>query len=205
MDDYRVINGIWWDERAPVHAASVGYGLSQFVADPEHISDVVRFDLPRLGDVRGLRGVHLQCHIGTDTVSLARLGARMTGLDMSEPALVEARCLALAEARTDGLLALEYTYFERPEPDVFEDEGTYVPTDIPIVSTRNVSWNHGLGEIITALMDAGMQLTLLEEHDSVPWEAIPGQMEEIIPNEWRIIVRPWRVPHSYTLGAIRER
>ena len=40
------------------------------------LSDVVRFDLPRLGDIAGLRGVHLQCHIGTDTVSLARLGAR---------------------------------------------------------------------------------------------------------------------------------
>ena len=44
--------------------------------------------------VDGLRGVHLQCHIGTDTVSLARLGARMTGLDFSPAALVEARRLA---------------------------------------------------------------------------------------------------------------
>ena len=62
---------------------------SEFVADPDYLSDVVRFDLPRLGDVAGLRGVHLQCHIGTDTVSLARLGARMTGLDFS-PAAVDA-------------------------------------------------------------------------------------------------------------------
>ena len=51
--------------------------------DPAYLSDVVRFDLPLLGDIDGLRGVHLQCHIGTDTVSLARLGARMTGLDFS--------------------------------------------------------------------------------------------------------------------------
>ena len=47
--------------------------------DPAHLSDVVTFDLPLLGDIAGLRGVHLQCHIGTDTVSLARLGATMTG------------------------------------------------------------------------------------------------------------------------------
>ncbi len=65
-----------WDERAPAHAASADYGFARFAEDPEHLSDVVRFDLPRLGDVRGLDGVHLQCHIGTDTVSLARLGAR---------------------------------------------------------------------------------------------------------------------------------
>ena len=91
-------------------------------------------------------------------------------------------------------------YFERPEPEVFDEEGTYVPTDVPIASTRNYSWNHGLGEIVTALMDAGMQLTMLEEHDSVPWEALPGQMEEVVPNEWRVIDRPWRVPTATPSG-----
>src|SRR5438093_691870 len=70
------------------------YGFDRFATDPAYLSQVVRFDLPRLGDVRGLDGVHLQCHIGTDTVSLERLGARMTGLDFSEPALEEARRLA---------------------------------------------------------------------------------------------------------------
>ncbi|MEZ4595463.1 MAG: hypothetical protein R3C32_00790 [Chloroflexota bacterium] len=39
------------------------------------------------------------------------------------------------------------------------------------------SWNHGLGEIVTALLDAGMRITMLEEHDSVPWDALPGRME----------------------------
>ena len=77
-EDYRTINRANWDERAPAHAASPDYGLPRFEA-PEFISDVVRFDLPRLGDIAGLRGVHLQCHIGTDTISLVRLGARMTG------------------------------------------------------------------------------------------------------------------------------
>ena len=50
-----------------------------------------------------------------------------------------------------------------------------------------------------------MQLTMLEEHDSVPWDALPGQMERIDSNEWRLIDRPWRLPHSYTLQAIRTR
>jgi SAM-dependent methyltransferase len=275
MDDYRVVNGIWWDERAAAHAASPGYGLARFAADPDHISNVVRFDRPRLGDIRGLRGVHLQCHIGTDTVSLARLGARMTGLDLSVPAIVEARRLAvsagadvdfvqselyealdvlepgsfdlvftgigalcwlpdirgwarivssllrpggrlflreghpvlwsLSETRTDGVLALEYAYFERPEPEVFEEEGSYVDTDVPLISTRNYYFSHGMGEIVTALLDAGMQLTMLEEHDSVPWEALPGQMEQVVTNEWRLIDRPWRLPHTYTLQAVRVR
>ena len=94
MVDYSAVNRAMWDDRAPAHAAAPEYAVEQFVADPELLSDVVRFDLPRLGDLRGLRGAHLQCHIGTDTVSLARLGARMTGLDFSPAALAEARRLA---------------------------------------------------------------------------------------------------------------
>ena len=54
----------------------------------------MRFDRPLLGDVTGLTGIHLQCHIGTDTLSLARLGARMTGLDLSPVSLEQARRLA---------------------------------------------------------------------------------------------------------------
>ena len=90
MDPFRAVNRLNWDERAPAHARSADYGFERFAADPTFLSHVVRFDLPRLGDIAGLRGVHLQCHIGTDTVSLARLGARMTGLDFSAPAILEA-------------------------------------------------------------------------------------------------------------------
>jgi len=94
MDRYTDFNRSSWDERAPAHAASRDYGVDRFVDDPEFLSEVVRFDLPRLGDVRGVRGVHLQCHIGTDTISLARLGARMTGLDFSPASLEQARLLS---------------------------------------------------------------------------------------------------------------
>ena len=66
---------------------------------------MVSFDRPLLGDLAGLRGVHLQCHIGTDTVSLARLGAHMTGLDFSEPALESARALAAAARRRRAVRA----------------------------------------------------------------------------------------------------
>jgi hypothetical protein len=58
VDDYLTVNKALWDDRAPAHAASPDYGLDQFVADPGHLSHVVRFDRPRLGDLAGLRGVH---------------------------------------------------------------------------------------------------------------------------------------------------
>src|ERR1700759_3709110 len=96
MPDHAASNRAMWDERAPAHAKSPDYAVAQFAADAEFLSHVVRFDRPRLGDIRGRQGVHLQCHIGTDTVSLSRLGARMTGLDFSVASLEEARSLARA-------------------------------------------------------------------------------------------------------------
>jgi SAM-dependent methyltransferase len=272
-ESYLSVNRAAWDERAPAHAASPGYAVDRFLADPGFISDVGRFDLPRLGEITGLRGVHLQCHIGTDTVSLARLGARMTGFDFSPPALAEARRLsALVGAhvdfvegdvydaaallgpgvfdlvftgigalcwlpdvrrwadvvadllapggrlfirdghpmlwtladRRDNLLVVEDTYFEREEPTIADEPGTYVETDATFDHNTTHSWNHGLGEIVSALVGAGLAITMLVEHDSVPWEALPGQMELVGGGEWRLVDRPWRLPHTYTLQAVKS-
>lgn len=86
-----------WDNRAQVHEAA--YGLERF-ADPDFISSVVSDDARVLrehlgpGGLKGLDLIHLQCHLGTDTVSLARLGATVTGLDFSPASLAVARRLA---------------------------------------------------------------------------------------------------------------
>jgi SAM-dependent methyltransferase len=272
-DDYRTLNRASWDERAPAHAASPDYGFERFRTDPSFLSDVVRFDRPLLGSVEGLRGVHLQCHIGTDTVSLARLGARMTGLDFSSASVEQARRLAaaagadvefleadvysaadvlpshafdlvftgvgalcwlpdirrwagvvarllapggrlflreghpvlwsLADPGPDGRLVVEHPYFERAEPTVWDEGGTYVDTDVVFEHNVTHEWNHGLGEIVTALLDEGLELTGLVEHDSVPWDALPGLMEQVEGGEWRLVDRPWRLPHTYTLQAVR--
>jgi hypothetical protein len=49
-----------------------------------------------------------------------------------------------------------------------------------------------------------MALLSLAEHDSVPWEALPGQMVKDDSGEWRLADRPWRVAASYTLQAVRR-
>jgi len=100
MDHFRDTNLECWEERAPAHAASPDYAVDRLATEPDHLSAVVRFDLPRLGSIAGLDVVHLQCHIGTDTVSLAKLSASVTGLDFSPNALAQARALA-ARARLD--------------------------------------------------------------------------------------------------------
>ena len=105
---------------------------------------------------------------------------------------------------TDGArMLIEYPYFERPEPLVFEDATTYVQTDAVFTATQGITWSHGIGETITALQDAGLEFTRLAEHDSVPWEAIPGQMTCDEAGEWRLTERPWRLAASFTLQARR--
>jgi hypothetical protein len=75
--------------------------------------------------------------------------------------------------------------------------------DVTFTHTASHCWNHGLGEIVTALLDTGLILTQLVEHDSVPWNALPGQMSQLANGEWRVTDRPARLPHTYTLQACK--
>lgn len=212
--------------------------------------------------------MHLQCHIGTDTLSLARLGAaQVAGLDLSPASLLEARKLAsdaaggggcgeklafvegdvyaapdlLGEGEWDVVftgigalgwlpdirrwaetvaallkpggelfireghpvlfaigdrdpskLVVEYPYFETAEPIVSDEPSTYVRLEMEgktFEARKTVEWNHGLGEIVTALLGVGMRITMLEEHRSVPWNALPGQMVDVGEGKlWLILV-----------------
>ncbi|MGW4098046.1 class I SAM-dependent methyltransferase [Mycobacterium sp. NPDC004974] len=96
-----------WDERADIHARSQMYDVEGFLADRSMISSVVRNDLsvmqPHLpsSGVTGRSLLHLQCHIGTDTVSWARLGAvNVTGLDLSPNSLRHAQRIAETDCQT---------------------------------------------------------------------------------------------------------
>ena len=273
MDGFAETNRRMWDERAPAHAASPGYQVERLLADPAALSEVVAFDRPRFGELAGLDVLHLQCHIGTDTLSLARLGAAsVSGLDFSAPALAAARALAVAagvaieyveadayaaaevlgagrfdlvytgvgalcwlpeiarwadvvarllrpggrlflreghpvmwavdEERSDGLLALRYPYFEQAEPERFESPGTYVETAAVLRENVSYEWNHGIGEIVTALLAAGFRLTMLIEHDTLPWVAFPDRMDDVGGGEHRLREGASLLPLSYTLQAV---
>ena len=109
---------------------------------------------------------------------------------------------AIDESRTADLM-IGYPYFEQPEPIVDANPGTYVATEAEFAQNVTHNWNHGLGEILTALLDVGMQLTGLAEHQSLPWAALPGQMVAGDLGEWQLIDRPWRLACSYTLQAVK--
>jgi len=228
-----------WDESVPIHVASEGYDVDGFLKGEKSLYAV---EVEEVGDVRGKSLLHLQCHFGVDTLNWARLGATVTGLDFSEPAVAQARKLAeqigadgatfvqsdvyaareavqghfdvvytgigalcwlhdirewakivahflapggfvyvyeghpvlwaLDDAREDGQLVLTEPYFERAEPSEYEGEYTYVDGP-PLKNTRDYEWNHGIGEIVTALIDAGLRLEFLHEHREVAWQALP--------------------------------
>jgi len=221
----------------------------------------------------GLEVLHLKCHIGTDTLSLARLGCRrVVGLDFSAPAREAAGHLArqcgatidyveselydaveavggerfdlvytgigalcwlpdirrwartvsallrpggrlfmreghpmlwaLSDPRPDGLLVVEYPYFETDGVHLSELY-SYVEHDEPLASPDFVHFNHGLGQVITALMDAGMALTAIEEHDSAPWNALGDAMEEDGHGEFRLRNDSSRLAATYTVQATK--
>jgi len=270
-DEHFEANRRNWDERSHLHAPSIGYDIRRLVSGADELSDVVAFDRQYLGDLTGLRVVHLQCHIGTDTLSLARLGADVVGLDQSGESLGYARSL-FEETGTDGSfvegnvydapallgtrfdlvytgvgalnwlpsidrwaaviasllepggrlyireghpmlgaldddastgLRVTYPYFETEQPLVFDEETTYVDTDGTISNTRTYEWNHGLGEIFTALTGHGLTVTLLREHRGLEWKMFDHMVEDQrqwkLPPEQRDLV-----PMMYSLMAVKS-
>lgn len=91
MDDWLAANRENWDDRTRVHLASEFYDVEGWLRDGRPVR---AYEREALGDVTGLSLVHLQCHFGLDTLTWARAGARVTGLDFSSEAIDAARDLA---------------------------------------------------------------------------------------------------------------
>jgi SAM-dependent methyltransferase len=234
-EDWRDLNRAWWDERVPVHVASNFYDAEGFKAGKSHLRP---FELDEVGDVTGRSLVHLQCHFGLDTLSWARRGARVTGLDFSEPAMAAARRLAadtgldaefvhsdvyeapsalggrrfdivytglgalnwlpdltrwartaaglvapggffylaefhpLTQVMADEDLSFERSYFDRTGTR-WDDDFTYTDGPAKLSDTITWEWNHGLGDVVSALIDAGLRIEMLHEHDFTLFERWP--------------------------------
>ena len=245
---YLDINRAWWNERAPLHVAGAEYGVERWKAGGEKLRP---FELTELGGHRGGVGgktlVHPQCHFGLDTLSWARHGAQVTGLDFSEPAISAARTLA-ADAGIDaefvcgevydatdllggrtfdivytGLgainwlpdisrwantmaslvapggtfylaefhpyayqfamsstpeLRVEYPYFRPPgEPadwgEWAYETGSYGAPGAVTMHNRTVEWIHTLGDVVSAIIAAGLRIEFLHEHPQTLFGLFP--------------------------------
>ena len=81
MDRYTADNLANWNDRVPIHVSSDLYQIDELASEPDHLSSIVKFDRDYLGDVSGKTLLHPQCHFGNDTLSWAKLGATVTGIE----------------------------------------------------------------------------------------------------------------------------
>jgi 2-polyprenyl-3-methyl-5-hydroxy-6-metoxy-1,4-benzoquinol methylase len=237
MDDFFATNRRNWDERVPIHLRdNTGtYQIDAFLAGADTLYPI---EASEIGDVSGKRLLHLQCHIGLDTLSLARRGAHATGLDFSPSAIEAARELArrtgmatrfvegnVYDAATlapepfdivystwgtvtwlpdvvrwaqmiagalapggffyladdhpaaqmleqiDGALVATYPWQTPADsPLMFEANTSYAGDRTELANIKSYQWIHPLSEILSALLDAGLSIEMLHEHDRLPWK-----------------------------------
>src|SRR5689334_11895195 len=91
-NDYVKANKKWWNDVTPIHAKSKLYNLSTFKKGK---SSLEKIELEELGNlVKGKTLLHPMCHFGMDTLSWARKGATVTGVDLSDKAIEYAKQLS---------------------------------------------------------------------------------------------------------------
>lgn len=262
-----------WDSRTPIHLASRFYGVD----DPARRAEdwFGPFEWDDLGPLAGRDLIHLQCHLGTETVAFARKGARTVGLDFSGESITAAHRIAeqqgvdvdyvqadvydaatvLAGRQFDivytGKGAVCYLPDLRPWAAVINDllrprgqvyivefhpvlqslspkpspgdgpelllrqdylegrgaierKSAFTYTDGPALqeATRAYEWRHGLGEVVTALVEAGLTITRLRETELLPWP----RWERMVRDEsgwWRLPPTDPLIPLLYGLTAIK--
>lgn len=256
-------NRAHWDEIAPVHLRA--YRVDELLAGISQIDEIQKEELY---PIDGKKLLHLQCHIGTDTLSLALDGAKVTGVDFSSQSIHIARELAqkmnlpveFIEANVlelpDGLLGefdivytsqgvlcwlndikrwaqtvarhlkpggifyifethptlmmfdenqgsnfhVAYPYFHDPEPFHDDEEypdyadSTYIP------KTATYEWQWSLADIVNALIESGLTIELLNEHDKCFYKALPGMTRT--PDGWWILEGfEGMIPMAFSLRA----
>lgn len=240
LDKYFETNKQTWNEKVDIHATSDFYGLEAFKKGKSSLNP---YEIEALGDVSGKSLLHLQCHFGQDTLSWSRLGARCTGVDLSErgielatqlnseleldasfvccnvldtskyvkeqfdivftsygvigwlPDLKPWGSMIAERLKPEGIFYIVefhpivwmFDYLEK-EPTIkygyhqkeviYEEyEGTYANENSKMIS-KEYGWNHGLGEVITSLTDAGLTIDYVKEHDESPYEVFPGLVKK---------------------------
>lgn len=162
-----------WDEMARVHIQA--YKEVQLLRSGGEVLDPI--ELHEVGDVNGRRMLHLQCHIGTDTLAWARRGAIVTGVDFSGEAI---RC---AEALRDelGLHARFIQSNVYSLPDVLSEE-----FDIVYTSRGVLCWLRDLAawaQVVTGFLCPGGFFYLMESHPilNALEEPVPGEVAFVHP------------------------
>ena len=270
MDFHLQANRDHWNDVVPIHARSRMYDLEGFRAGQSALDAL---ELAEVGDVRGRSLLHLQCHFGMSTLSWARLGARVTGVDFSDQAIALARSLAeelhlparfvcsdvyavpqvlpeqydvvftsygvlcwlpdlvrwgqviakmlapggefhiiefhpMLQALDDaeGLqeARLRYSYFGRPEPLRWDEDGTYADVTAHVEHPVTYEWSHSLGEVVNALVQAGLRIESLREFPYCCYAFLPNLMEQRSDGWYWLKDHSESAPLMFSIRARRE-
>jgi SAM-dependent methyltransferase len=158
MDKWLATNRANWDDRAAIHVTSKFYDIDGWLRDKPGPPALER---DALGDVEGLSLVHLQCHIGTDTLRWARVGATVTGVDFSMAAVREATTLAQRAGLAERARFLCANVYDAP--DVLAGERF----DVVYVSLGSLCWLpriEGWAQVVARLLKPGGRLYLHDVH-----------------------------------------
>ena len=266
MDEYLRKNLEMWNDWAPMHAQSDFYDVEGFKKGRCTLYPIA---VEEIGAVTGKSLLHLMCHFGMDTLSWARRGAKVTGVDFSDKAIEIARSLSkemgieadficcdiydLTE-KLDGKFDIVYTsagvlcwlpdlkrwakiishylkpggffyileghpfmnmllsdspditspeitrsYFYTAEPEIYEISTSYAGAKTESPHTGH-EWTHTMGDIINAIISAGLQIEFLHEFPKIFFKAVP-YMEQDEEGYWRIPGD--KIPLVFTLKATR--
>jgi SAM-dependent methyltransferase len=271
LDERIAANRLNWDDRAKLHATDLtgSYRIAEVLAGGDVLHAI---EAAEIGAVSGKRLVHLQCHIGLDTISLAGRGAIATGVDFSAEAIAAARDFASQAKRDvrfvhsniyDAPAALGATYeiayatwgticwlpdivrWARVVADVLEPGGflyfcdthpaaacleeidgklvphyawrtaldapitmdvptTYTGDARPIEHTRTYEWIHPLSDVLSALIDAGITIDWLHEHEYLPYRLFPMMVPADSKGLSRLPDGQSPVPLAFSLKASKR-
>jgi ubiquinone/menaquinone biosynthesis C-methylase UbiE len=265
LDKYRQANRNMWDEFAVINSRSALYNVDEFKRGRTSLDALI---LSEMGEVTGKSLLHLQCHFGLDTLSLARMGAKATGMDFSPEGIRIARELAeelgiparficcdlydlpenldeefdcvftsygalcwlpdiprwahivghflkpggvfyVAEFhpfsnvfKNEGNetgLEVAYPYFTET-PLEFPVEGSYADPDAKINQQVEYEWSPQVGEIITGLIDAGMQIEFVHEFPFTCYRHFPFLVKQE-EDRWYLPEGMPSIPLTFTLRA----
>ena len=261
--DYREVNRDLWNKRVEVHYNSAFYDNDSFIEGRSSLNSI---ELDILGDISGKSVLHLQCHFGQDSISMDRMGAEVTGVDLSDASIkkavelnemTNASCRFVCcdvydspkfiEQKFDVVFASygtigwlpdidKWAYvvshflkeggrlvfaefhpvvwmfddnFERVAYNYFNDEtieetsvNTYTDGDT-IPQSESLSWNHGMADVVMALLKNDMQLLQLKEFDYSPYDCLNGMVEEE-KGKFRIKKMGNKMPLVYAIEALKN-
>lgn len=259
-ENYIAINKACWNAKTKSHLNSKFYDVEGFLKGKSSLNDI---ELQLLESVMGKKILHLQCHFGQDSLSLQRMGAQVTGVDLSDEAIKSAKrlnetlqlnaqfvCCDIYELSnylndtfdivftsygTIGWLpdlnrwaklinrylkpngqfvfvefhpvvwmfdndfkTIAHRYF-KSDAIIETESGTYADKTANI-STKTITWNHALSEVITALLSQDLKLVTFQEYDYSPYDCFEETIEAM-PGKFRIKHLSNTIPMVYALVA----